>query len=157
MENQKPSRREFCVHAASFVTLASLVEGCGGGNGNPTNPGGGAGTPALPTINATAASGSIRIENVGASALANVGSAALIQTSAGNFLVVRTAQNSFNALTAVCTHEQCVVSGFSSGTFTCPCHGSQYSSGGAVTRGPATRALQTFSTAFTNDVLTITT
>lgn len=158
MENEKPSRREFCAHAVSLVTITSLIEGCGGGSSNPTNPGGGGtNVPALPTINATASGGSIRIENVSASALANVGSAALVQTGSGSFLVARTAESSFSALTAVCTHEQCVVSGFSSGTFTCPCHGSQYSTSGAVTRGPATRSLQTFGTAFTNNVLTITT
>ena len=157
MDNQKPSRREFCAHAVSLVTVASLVEGCGGGSNSPTNPGGGSNVPALPTINATASGGSIRVENVSASALANVGSAALVQTGSGNFLVVRTGQESFNALTAICTHEQCVVTGFSSGTFTCPCHGSQYSSSGAVTRGPATRSLQQFGTTFTNNVLTITT
>jgi Rieske Fe-S protein len=159
MENEKPSRREFCAHAVSLVTVASLIEGCGG-NGSPTAPGGsggGGGVPSLPTITATSAGGSVRIENVSASSLANVGSAALVQAGSSSFLVSRTGQDSFSALTAICTHEQCTVTGFSSGTFTCPCHGSQYSTSGAVTRGPATRSLQTFSTAFTNNVLTITT
>ena len=157
MDNPKTSRRDFCAHAISFVTVASLVESCGGSS--PTSPGGGgsnAGT-ALPVINATGASGVVTINNVDGSALANTGSAAFIQSSDGRkFLVARTAQNSFSAVTAICTHEQCDVTRFNSGAYLCPCHGSQYSTGGAVQNGPATRALQSFATQFTNNVLTIT-
>jgi cytochrome b6-f complex iron-sulfur subunit len=61
------------------------------------------------------------------------------------------------ALTAVCTHEQCTVTGFQNSQYVCPCHGSQYSTSGAVTMGPATRALQQFSTQFSTPTLTITT
>ena len=46
------------------------------------------------------------------------------------------------ALKAECTHLGCLVQpdAFGSG-FACPCHGSAYSSDGAVTRGPAPRSL----------------
>ena len=128
MNDSKTSRREFCTHAISLVTVASLVEGCGGGS-SPTSPGGGGagtvGTP-LPTMSATQSGGVVTINNVDTSPLANVGSAAFVQSSTGNkFLVARTAQNSFSAVTAICTHEQCDVTRFSSGTYVCPCHGSQ--------------------------------
>jgi Rieske Fe-S protein len=158
MENPKTSRREFCAHAISFVTVASLIEGCGskGNPGAPGGGGGGGGASALPTVSGIAAGGTVTVGNVSGTALANVGGAALVQAGSSSFLVARTGQDSFSALTAICTHEQCIVTGFQSGTFVCPCHGSQYSTSGGVQQGPATRALQQFATQFTNNVLTIT-
>ena len=158
MDNPKTSRREFCAHAISLVTVASLVEGCGGnGNGSPTAPGsGGGGAPSLSVINASVSGNTVTVPIAAGSALASAGSAAFVESGAGQFLVARIAENSFNAMTAVCTHEQCSVNGFSSGRFVCPCHGSQYSTSGQVQQGPATRNLRTFPTQFTNSVLTIT-
>ena len=156
MDNQKSSRREFCAHAISLVTVASLIEGCGS-KGNPASGGGGGGSaPALPTVQGTGAGGTITVNNVSGTALANVGSAALVQAGSNSVLVTQTAQGSFSAFTSTCTHEQCTITGFQSGAFVCPCHGSQYNSSGAVQQGPATRALQRFNTQFTNNVLTIT-
>jgi Rieske Fe-S protein len=157
MDNSKTSRREFCAHAISLVTVASLIEGCGS-KGNPASPGGGGGggnAPALSTVTGTRAGSTITV-NVAGTALATVGGAALVQAGNDNFLVTQTGQGSFNALTAICTHEQCTVTGFQSGVFVCPCHGSQYNTNGQVQQGPATRALQRFTTQFTNNVLTIT-
>ena len=160
MDTPKTSRREFCAHAISLVTVASLVEGCGGSGGGPTNPGGGGGGGGVPTMstigNATTQGNAVTVNIDAASPLSSVGSAAIVQTAAGSFLVTRIGQDTFNAMTAICTHEQCVITGFSSGTFVCPCHGSRYSSSGAVQMGPANRNLQTFRTQFTNSVLTIT-
>ena len=153
MENSKTSRREFCAHAMSLVTVASLIEGCGS-KGNPAGPGGGGGNvPALSTIQGITAGNTITVNNVSATALANVGSAALVNNS---ILVTQTGQGVFSAFTAACTHEGCTITGFQSGAFVCPCHGSQFNSSGAVQQGPATRALQRFTTQFTNNVLTIT-
>jgi Rieske Fe-S protein len=158
MDNQKTSRREFCAHAISLVTVASLLEGCGS-KGNPAAPGGGGGggnVPSLATVAGTAAGSTVTVGNVSGTALAGIGSAALVQAGNNNVLVTRTGENSFNAFTAICTHEQCTVTGFQSGVFVCPCHGSQYNTNGQVQQGPATRALQRFNTQFTNNVLTIT-
>ena len=155
MDAGKTSRREFCAHAISFVTVGSLIEGCGSG-GSPTSPGGGGNVPQLATINATASGGRVTLTVDGASPLNAVGSAALVQAAGERYLVTRTGQDSFNALTAVCTHEQNIITGFSSGRFVCPAHGSQYSTTGQVQMGPATRPLQPFPTQFTNGVLTIT-
>ena len=71
-----------------------------------------------------------------ASPLASIGSAALVQSSAGDFLVSRTAQDTFIALTSICTHEGCKVTGFASPVYVCPCHGSQYSTSGTVVMDP---------------------
>ena len=89
--------------------------------------------------------------------LASVGSAALVQASSAAFLVARTAQNTFTALTAICTHEGCTITGFQSPVYVCPCHGSQYSTSGGVIMGPATQALRQFATQFANNILTIAT
>jgi Rieske Fe-S protein len=156
MDDSKTSRREFCAHAISFVTIASVIEGCGS-NSSPTSPGGGgSSTPSLPTLTAAISGGRITLNIDSGSPLANVGSAALLEAPGRQLLVARTGQETFNAMTAVCTHEGCTITGFASGTFVCPCHGSQYSTSGQVRNGPATRSLQTFGTQFTNNVLTIT-
>ena len=48
----------------------------------------------------------------------------------------------FDAFTAVCTHEGCIVTTVSGGTINCPCHGSKFSiDNGSVVNGPATRPL----------------
>ena len=150
MESHKSSRREFCTHALTFVTAASLLESCGG---SPTSPSSTA--AALPVVAAAVASNAISINIDATPALASVGSAALVQTSNGNYLVARVAQDTFTAMTAICTHEACTVNRFQSGTFQCPCHGSEYNTSGTVTKGPAPSALKRFNTQFTNSVLTI--
>src|SRR5829696_4460925 len=107
MDNSKTSRREFCAHAISLVTVASLIEGCGS-KGNPTAPGGGGGggnVPALSTVQGTAAGNTISVNNVSGTALANVGSAALVQAGNNSVLVTQTGQGAFSAFTSTCTHE----------------------------------------------------
>ena len=145
----KPSRREFCTQAVSFVTIGALLESCGGSPTSPSN------VPQLSTITGGVTNNTIALTIDAASPLASVGSAALVQSSSGNVLVARTAQDTFNAMTAVCTHEACTVNGFQAGTFTCPCHGSQYNTSGTVVKGPAPSSLRRFNTSFANNVLTI--
>jgi Rieske Fe-S protein len=149
------TRREFCAQAITLVTVASLVEGCGGGS-NPGGPSGGGNVPQLPTVSGSLSGGTVTVNIDAASPLSSVGSAALVNAGGSSFLVTRTSQDAFNAFTAVCTHEQCIVTGFSSGVFQCPCHGSQYNTSGAVVQGPATQRLRQFTTQFTNNVLTFT-
>jgi cytochrome b6-f complex iron-sulfur subunit len=152
-ETQRSSRREFCVHAwqaASLVAAGGLWQACGGNSTSPSN------ATNLPTINAAAASGTLSLTIEAASPLAAVGSAALVQSAAGNVLVSHTAQDTFAAVTAVCTHEACTVTGISGSIFVCPCHGSQFSATGGVVKGPAASPLRSFTTRFSGNVLTIT-
>src|SRR5436190_20357786 len=107
MDQTKPSRRDFCAHAVSFITLGTLMESCGG---SPTSPGKVAITP-VATISAGVVNNTITLTVDSGSPLASVGSAALIQTNSGNFLVAHTGDSTFNAMTAVCTHEGCTVEG----------------------------------------------
>jgi Rieske Fe-S protein len=148
------TRRDFCVQACravSLITVGAAMQSCG----SPTSPSG-TSAPQLPTISGSVASGTVTATIDAASPLASIGGAALVQSSAGNFLVSRSAQDAFVALTAICTHEGCTVDRFSSPVFVCPCHGSQYSTSGAVVMGPATNALRQFTTRFASNVLTIT-
>jgi Rieske Fe-S protein len=49
---------------------------------------------------------------------------------------------SFDAFTAVCTHQGCIVGTVAGGTINCPCHGSKFSiTNGSVVNGPATSPL----------------
>ena len=143
------TRREFCAYV-SLVTLGAVLEGCGG---SPTSPGFGA--AALPTASASIVNGAVVLTIDAASPLSVVGSAALVLSGIGSFLVARTAQSTFTALTSTCTHEACTITGFESQTYVCPCHGSQFNTGGAVLSGPAPRSLRQFATQFANNVLTI--
>jgi cytochrome b6-f complex iron-sulfur subunit len=155
IEAPVPTRREFCVRtcrAVSLLTVGSVIQACGG---NSMSPSGSA--PALPTVNASVANGALTVTIDAASPLASVGATALVQASSGNFLVARTAQDVFTALTAVCTHDGCTVSGFDNQVYVCPCHGSRFTTGGSVVQGPAPSPLRQFSTRFANGILTITT
>jgi cytochrome b6-f complex iron-sulfur subunit len=147
------SRREFCRDACQALTiggLGTLLHACGG---SPTSPS--TGQP-LPLITGTLASGVVSLTIAADSPLAAVGGSALVRGGSANYLVARTSQDGFTALSAICTHEQCTITGFDSQTFVCPCHGSQFTQSGAVTRGPASTALRRFTTEFADNVLRIT-
>jgi cytochrome b6-f complex iron-sulfur subunit len=152
-ERDTQSRRTFVAQIAGATmfggTLGALLQGCGG----VTSP---SGVPALPTVNGTSASGGVTLTIDATSPLSAVGSAALVQSAKGGFLVGHTAQNAFVALTAICTHETCTITGFGSQNYVCPCHGSTFDINGRVLNGPAPSALRQYPTQFTNGVLTIT-
>jgi cytochrome b6-f complex iron-sulfur subunit len=148
------TRREFCAYAcqaATLITIGSLAA-CGG---SPSSPSGVSTTPA-PTVPATLSGRVVSIALDTATALSAVGSAGIVQTALGSFLVAHTAQDAYTALSSTCTHEACVVSGFDGGRYVCPCHGSQYTTSGAVVAGPATRALPAFPTQLNGRTLTFT-
>jgi Rieske Fe-S protein len=92
---------------------------------------------------------------VAGSALADVGGAALIESSAGLFLIARTSTNTFSAVDAVCTHEGCTITGVDGANYVCPCHGSRYNRSGQVLAGPAKASLRQFPTTFADGILTI--
>ncbi len=153
------TRREFCrsaCHAATTVALGAALQSCGGGSSAGPGDGGGTTAPSLLVVNGTVLGGAVTVGVEGGSPLGPVGGAALVRSTVGDFLVAHTAQDTFTALTAICTHEACTITGFRSPTYVCPCHGSQYSTAGQVLSGPATRSLRTFPTQLTGTTLTIT-
>ena len=158
MTLEKNARREVCTQAcrgaavAAFEgVLGSILQGCGG-SGGMTGP---SSVSRLPVVNATVVNGSVTLTIDSTSPLAAVGSAALVVTPSGDVLVAHTAQDSYVALSANCTHQSCLITGYANQTFVCPCHGSQFSTSGRVLGGPAPTSLAQFTTQFSNNVLTI--
>jgi len=91
----------------------------------------------------------------GGSALDNVGGAVLVDSTAGMFLLARTATSAFSAVDAICSHESCTITRTDGSDYVCPCHGSRYNRSGRVINGPATASLRQFATAFADGVVTI--
>lgn len=150
------TRRQFIVRAAQSGTLvvfggvvSSLLSSCSGKGNSPAD------VQTLPTIKATATNNQLTISTASGSPISAVGSAALIQYSGGYLLAAHTASNTFVVVSAICTHQGCIVNGFSGGFYICPCHGSEFDTNGSVVKGPATAALARFSTQVSNDQLVI--
>ena len=146
------TRRTFCVHAcqaASCLALGTLAAACGGGGSGPSN------VPQLTLVNGSVSGATVQVQIDSSSPLAAVGGAAMVRASNGAFLVARTGQESFSALTTICTHQTCTITGFDNSNFVCPCHGSRFSTTGRVVNGPANSPLRSFPTSFSNNVLTI--
>lgn len=77
-----------------------------------------------------------------------------VESFASPIVVLRTSENSFTALSPICTHLGCTVR--KDGTFfRCPCHGSTYALSGEVVRGPAEKSLRTFKTEYDGKTLVI--
>jgi cytochrome b6-f complex iron-sulfur subunit len=158
MDSNEQTRRQFCVRTCQLLALGGAVvatlESCGGGG--PTSPSGGlGGVSALPTVSGTLSGSTITVKLTG-TALASAGTLALVTTGGGDVLVARTADTTFVALSAGCTHQACEITGFSGQNYVCPCHGSRFDTTGRVVNGPAVTPLPQFQTQFSNDVLTIT-
>jgi cytochrome b6-f complex iron-sulfur subunit len=126
-----------------------MLQGCG----SPTAP---SSVPEIPSLNPVVGNGTLVLSVEPGSPVATVGGAALLQTPVGNFLVARTTDTAFVVVTAQCTHFGCVVSGYQNQKYTCPCHGSEFSTSGAVVRGPAERPLRQYANQFVDNTLTIT-
>jgi cytochrome b6-f complex iron-sulfur subunit len=151
--NAPVSRRRFCAgacQAATGATFATLFAGCGGGS--PTAPSSMA-SP-LGVLPGRLTGAVVQVTATG-SALAEVGGAALVESTAGVFLIARTSASTFSAIDATCTHEGCRITDADGDVYVCPCHGSRYSRSGQVLAGPATSSLRRHATTFDNGVVTI--
>ncbi|MGY6560323.1 MAG: QcrA and Rieske domain-containing protein [Nitritalea sp.] len=72
-------------------------------------------------------------------------------------IVINLGNNTFSTVTAVCTHQGCNNRwSFGNDTLRCACHGSEFSSTGALRSGPARSDLRSFSNNFAEGILTIT-
>ena len=151
-QKSSSSRREFCVRtcqAVSMLTIGAAFQACGGSSTSASS------APPLPSVSGTLVSRNLSITIDAASPLAAIGGAATVTASTGTYLIARTAQNTFTALTAVCPHQGCAVSGIANSLYVCPCHGAEFNMSGGVVQGPAASALRQFPTTFTGNVVTI--
>ncbi len=150
------TRREFCQQTGQAAAVAmfggalsAFLQSCS--SDDPASSSGNA----LPKISTTLTNNTITLAIDATSPLTTVGSAALVQYSTSSLLVARTAQDTFVAVNAICTHQNCTITNYSNSTYTCPCHGSQFNTSGQVTKGPANTTLKKYQTQFANNQLTI--
>ena len=136
---------------ASGATLATLFSACGGSS-SPTSP---SGPASMLGVLSGRFTGSGVQATVAGSAVADVGGAVLVESTAGVFLLARMSASAFSAVEAVCTHEGCTITGAAGNIYVCPCHGSRYNRSGQVVNGPAKASLRQYATTFTDGVVTI--
>ncbi len=128
------------IGGVTFLVLPPALNSCSkddtpGGNGNPP-PGN---TLKLDLTNPTYA------------ALNNAGGFVVAQG-----IIVANTPTGYVAIDNTCTHQGCGIAyNSTSNNFPCPCHGSVFSTTGAVITGPATVALKSYVVAKSGNTLTI--
>lgn len=137
---------------ASGAALATLFSACG--SSSPSSPSSPGPASTLGVVTGNLSSAGVQVAVAG-SALTDVGGAALVQSTAGAFLLSRSSASAFTAIDAVCTHESCTITGADGTAFVCPCHGSRYNRNGQVLAGPAPASLRQYASTFANGVVTI--
>ncbi len=149
----KQTRREFlksCACAGALGALALSGVGCSDGN---NADGGGDGDSDCPfTLDND---GNVVLNLDECSHLTEDNAAIYLSgTPIGGMLVTHTTGDDFHALSAICTHEHCLVQA-TTPQLICPCHGSRYNLTGTVVTGPATSSLHAFQIARTGNTLVI--
>ncbi len=124
---RRASRRAVVGGVLGVGAGASVLAACGGDSSGGAADSGGSGTD---TTSGT----------VGTTAEVPVGSGTIF--AADKVVVTQPTEGEYLAFTAVCTHQQCVVSEVVGQDIDCSCHGSKFSiRDGSVVQGPATEPL----------------
>ncbi len=136
-----PSRRSVLRVVAVTGAGAAVLAACGGG-GDTVSAGSGGGSPSTPADSTTAATGGSG-GGGGLVATADVPVGGGVVLDGKKIVVTQPTAGEYKAFTAVCTHQQCLVSSVKDNTISCPCHGSTYSAtDGSVKGGPAPAPLK---------------
>ena len=143
--NRRDAISKLTISAGAMVVLPAAFVSCEKNDPEPdTNPGTGNNGNGDITIDLTKA------EN---SALTSVGGFLI----SGSMIVINTGNNTYVALSKVCTHSGCSVTyNSSNNNLPCPCHGSLFSIDGSVLNGPATAPLRKYTVTVDGNILTIT-
>ena len=138
-----PTSSRRAVLAGAGAACVAALSGCSTYN---ANNGALAGAP--PAQNSPAASGRRPPGTANGNAPDVLASTSDVPVGGGQILadkkivITQPHAGTFDAFTAVCTHQGCIVSTVSGGTINCPCHGSKFSIvNGSVVNGPATSPL----------------
>jgi cytochrome b6-f complex iron-sulfur subunit len=137
-------RRDFLLYgirAGTFITIPALYSSCSKDDDDEENlP-----EPVMPVTLDLASPQYADLNNDGHSVMIS-----------NNIMVVNLGGMEFVALSAVCTHQGCIISyNHAAGNFPCPCHGSVFSSTGSVLQGPATVAVKQYTVTREGNILTI--
>jgi cytochrome b6-f complex iron-sulfur subunit len=142
--NRRDIIKAFISGGAVLLVAPAVLTSCEKQNDPGGNPGGGNN------------SGTLTIDLSGSefSALATTGGYVV----KNGVIIINTGGDTFVALSAICTHQGCIV-GYnnSAGNVQCGCHGSVFSTSGAVINGPASTPLARYSVSKAGNILTITT
>ena len=157
-----PGRRPvLCGAAALCVTAVGGCAGYGKGRATPAlAPTAPAPTAPAPTAPGPAPAPGAQAPAAGVSRTV-IATVADLQVGGGviiadrQLVVTRPSTNEVRVLSAVCTHQGCLVDTVANGTISCPCHGSAFSLAGEVTSGPATRPLPTQQFVVVDGVVTV--
>ncbi len=154
----KISRRNFFVKILQALAaisipavLATFLESCKNTLIGPTA------AQTMPTVSGNYSGGNVTVSVGSSSPLSKTGTAALVNFSNGSLLVDHPSGNVFHALSSICTHQSCQITGFDTGSeqFICPCHGSRFDVNGNVVQGPAGRPLPKYQSQLNGTQLTI--
>jgi Rieske Fe-S protein len=121
----------------------------------------GAGVLAMTGVLPSCATGDQGSDDEGSAAAGTVlGSTSEVPVGAGTVftdhrvVVTQPAAGDFQAFSATCTHQGCMLRDVAEGTITCPCHGSRFDiTDGSVVRGPAQEPLPRLSIAVEGSTL----
>lgn len=140
----------------AYWCLGTTMTACGSSDDDPapgTDPGTGAGTGISGTTSGSAINFTVDLTNSNTSKLKTNGNYLIT----GDVLVAKTTAGNYVALSKICTHEGNPVQyRSSSNDIFCQTHGSTFSIAGAVTNGPATTALKTYTVTVSTDGNTLT-
>jgi Rieske Fe-S protein len=144
-----PSRRAVLAStglACAGAACAAVLAGCSTYNSN-SGVGGSQPTEASSSSAAPASQGASASQG-GAAAPAALASTSDVPVGGGKIVsakkivITQPKAGSFDAFSAVCTHQGCLVGDVSGGTINCPCHGSKFNiTNGSVVQGPAASPL----------------
>ena len=130
--------RRTLLRGAAATCGAALLGGCGDGGADAPS---GAAAPASTRV--PPGGGGLRASLATVSDIPVGGAVEATAPDGTKVLVTQPSTGEVVAFSAVCPHEGCSVLP-DTGQLTCPCHGSQFSLSGEVTRGPAQSDLQPF-------------
>ncbi len=131
--------------ACAGAACAAVLAGCTRYNSNsggvagaqPAQPAQTSSSPAAPAGSGAAVSGPPVLAST---ADIPVGGGKILADK--KIVITQPKAGTFDAFTAVCTHQGCIVGSVTGGTINCPCHGSKFNiTNGSVVNGPAASPL----------------